>query len=83
MNGLHHFTAELFSLAALIWRQFLLAPLLWKLAGFPSPFADRSLVKRDRNGYYLRVTFDRKKMKQALAELAANGVFGRHIFMKI
>ena len=33
MNGLHHFTAELFSLAALIWRQFLLAPLLWKLAG--------------------------------------------------
>ena len=33
MNGLHHLTADLSALAALIWRQFLHAPLSWKLAG--------------------------------------------------
>jgi len=33
MNGLHHFTAEMSALAALVWQQFLHAPLSWKLAG--------------------------------------------------
>jgi hypothetical protein len=33
MNGLHYFAVELSALAALSWRQFLHAPLSWKLAG--------------------------------------------------
>lgn len=36
---------------------------------------DRSLVNRHRSGYSGVVAFDREKMKQAAAELAAKGVF--------
>jgi hypothetical protein len=39
------------------------------------PTSDRSLVERHKRRYYRAVAFDRDKMKQAAAELAANGIF--------
>jgi len=39
------------------------------------PTSDRSLVERHNRRYYRAVAFDRDKMKQAAAELAANGIF--------
>jgi hypothetical protein len=39
------------------------------------PTSDRSLVKRERHRFFPAVAFDREKIKQAVAELAPNGVF--------
>jgi hypothetical protein len=39
------------------------------------PTSDRSLVKRHKHRYYPAVAFDRERMKQVAAELAANGIF--------